>query len=113
MANAGTVVNKLGSKMQFELMGHIKEHYTGSGLNDVDFAEAAGHALGFQVTKHNVSNAREALGIASNVQRGKPAAAGDCATKEDLAVVLEAVRELTKRLDSCSKRIETYFTAKG
>lgn len=51
--------------MQWDLTNYVKEHYTASKLNDVEFAKKAENALQFPVTCHNVAGARETLEIPS------------------------------------------------
>lgn len=100
----------LGQKQTFQLLKYMEEHYTKSGLTDVEFAERATAELGFNITlnRSHIGTARATLGLESNVRPG-----GNVGSP-NYTVVLARLKEIedlvlafTVRLDDCVRKVET------
>lgn len=104
--------NMLDKAKSFVLMTVVQGAYTESGMNDVEFAEAfsRGQFVNvnpqvFPVTDGNICGARKALGIESNVNRGR----GGEAAKIAAEIVIERLNSIEEKLD----RLLVHFSAEA
>ena len=91
--------NRLAGKQLFDLQVYVQANYANDKLHDAEFAEKAGMALGFPVTRANVQGAREAFGIESTLlaRAATPSANAEIA-------------DLQRRLAALEQRFEVYLT---